>query len=698
MSDEKLNRALHMAERNIGKIYPAWWGKSEYSDDPQFKDKKFYRPHKTRKHATTDAATLRQWWAENPNDNIKVLINPGYVVIDVDSIDGGHQDGFSHLAKLGDLPTTYTEQTPSSGRHYVYRLPISATFKNTLQDKTNLPGIEFLGMGAAFNASGSTTTKGKYTDNGLPVSDAPAHIVELITRLKPTAPTPRPTFTPATYTGNLSSEWARKWANETLDDYRQKLRTEPSGGRNRAARNVSYHIGTIAHLTGQSLDTIFELLATDISGWEDKTNDERTIKRGLQDGAKNEFTPRAGEFTPYWAICASLIQQVTATTWGGTIVIDGKTKRHKIRDKNTGEIDVVEKPLAIRLADVAAALMAIVELTLLTAKQSTISISPRQLAKRMLLNNHDTATWRLRALCQLGYLTMASPATHGPNPRAATYAITQKHVTDTHRAMSKEEVNILFTCVQSRANRDNTNTNIADSFTSAIPSIGTSLHTSSENVLSTSMLYARPQAARRIATTKHDSINGVVLVGADGKAVNKYAPGITATTITTEAYGGLGSVGRVITEQLKRGDMTTAELVTATGLSGYTVKRAIKILADDGAVVMGDGRKGERHCWQGLDKERLVHEFGTYERARIISAKHEIQRQKYNNYYKPAATIEPALNTTTTQTQPAKPVMDIASDDERTPIPIVEFDTMTASYAPQVKADGRLIAIREGAT
>lgn len=474
----------------------------------------------------------------------------------------------------------------------------------------------------------------------------------------PPAPPKRERVPTPTATGEIT-EQMRRWANDKLDENRQKLRTEPSGQRNRVARDVAYHTGTIAHLIGLSLDAIFDLFASDIAHWGDVRNDENTIRRGLCDGAKNEFTPRKDEFTPYWAICASLMRQLTAGHWNGTIAINGKTTRRKIADKATGELMRIDSPLAIRLADVGAALAAIVELVLKKVKpiDAKFTISARQLARLMLLSNVDTASWRLQALCQLGYLTKIKPAATGNKPAAPTYAITTKYVVDSDRRLAKAEALNAFECMQTRDTKINTNTNMPVESAPDIAISVTTLHTS-KNDVPISMFYARAIAARKFLTTKHDSINGVVRIGADGKSLDKHTPGVTQQTITSAAYGGLGSPNRIISEHLKKGDLFPSQIVELTGLSLDTVRRSLRVMVNDGVVNRGDGRKNKPYKWLGLESERLTCEFGIYDRLSKIDAKNAINRQKFASRFT-TATPEPQRVTGIT----------IASDDERAPTP-----------------------------
>ena len=73
--------------------------------------------------ATTDASTIRRWWAEFP-DALPGFYpgQNGLIVVDVDEKNG--VSGSESLRKAGhDLPATWAYATPSGGRHHVYNAP-----------------------------------------------------------------------------------------------------------------------------------------------------------------------------------------------------------------------------------------------------------------------------------------------------------------------------------------------------------------------------------------------------------------------------------------------------------------------------------------------------------------------------------------------------------------------------------------------
>lgn len=129
--------------------------------------------------ATTDPEQIDRWWVddvmgfEHPY-NVCISTN-GLCALDVDVKDG--RNGEQSLLRLElegiDLPPTYEQYTPTGGRHIVYRA--SKPVSNSVQKLG--PGLDVRGEGGYIVASGSTTDKGKYTDNGLPIADAPPELL-----------------------------------------------------------------------------------------------------------------------------------------------------------------------------------------------------------------------------------------------------------------------------------------------------------------------------------------------------------------------------------------------------------------------------------------------------------------------------------------------------------------------------------------
>jgi hypothetical protein len=74
--------------------------------------------------ATSDLATVLQWWTRQPRANIGLSCGAsGFVALDVDPRNGG-DDTFAELRReLGELPETVSAKTGGGGEHYLFRHP-----------------------------------------------------------------------------------------------------------------------------------------------------------------------------------------------------------------------------------------------------------------------------------------------------------------------------------------------------------------------------------------------------------------------------------------------------------------------------------------------------------------------------------------------------------------------------------------------
>lgn len=131
--------------------------------------------------ATTDEARLRKWWTcpvtgFEQNYNVGICTT-GLLVIDVDVKDG--KPGNHSLLKLeierGELPQTYTQTTPTGGRHVVYRAPESV--RNSVQVLG--PGLDVRGRHGFIVGAGSVTDRGVYAANDRTATNAPQWLTEI---------------------------------------------------------------------------------------------------------------------------------------------------------------------------------------------------------------------------------------------------------------------------------------------------------------------------------------------------------------------------------------------------------------------------------------------------------------------------------------------------------------------------------------
>ncbi len=90
--------------------------------------------------ATTDPATIREWWARHPNANIGIALGraSGIVVLDVDDRDA-LRDLIEQHGPLPDTPTVVTAR----GAHYYFQCPPGG-----LRTRRIAPGVELRGDGS----------------------------------------------------------------------------------------------------------------------------------------------------------------------------------------------------------------------------------------------------------------------------------------------------------------------------------------------------------------------------------------------------------------------------------------------------------------------------------------------------------------------------------------------------------------------
>jgi len=140
---------------------------------PVGKDKKPLTSHGF-KDATQTRSGIDDFIRQYPGCNWAGWL-PKQFIIDVDV---KHVNGFESLAKLeallGKLPATRTQNTPSGGRHYIYRQPSGYDIPKADPISKDYPGVDLQANLCYILLPPSFTDAGKYetTDNS-PIIDAP---------------------------------------------------------------------------------------------------------------------------------------------------------------------------------------------------------------------------------------------------------------------------------------------------------------------------------------------------------------------------------------------------------------------------------------------------------------------------------------------------------------------------------------------
>lgn len=164
----KLNHALRLAEQGFY-IFPLLEGKKTPPKDMRFKE-----------HATRDRTCITAWFA---SDEYNIGIYSGkfgdaeaLLVVDVDNKgDKRGNDALLALELQGfDLPDTRTHQTPTGGRHLVYRTPVA------VKQGANVlgAGLDIRSRGGYIVAPGSIVTAGKYDGDNHQIAVAPQWLVD----------------------------------------------------------------------------------------------------------------------------------------------------------------------------------------------------------------------------------------------------------------------------------------------------------------------------------------------------------------------------------------------------------------------------------------------------------------------------------------------------------------------------------------
>lgn len=135
--------------------------------------------------ATRDYGKISGWWGANPHYNVGIFTgkygdNGALIAIDVDIKNGGHGD--VELLRLEleglDFPDTYTQTTPTSGRHLVYQAG------HGVRSGANVLGknLDLRSAGGYIVGAGSVIGSTMYRGSHAPVSSAPDW---LLTRTRP---------------------------------------------------------------------------------------------------------------------------------------------------------------------------------------------------------------------------------------------------------------------------------------------------------------------------------------------------------------------------------------------------------------------------------------------------------------------------------------------------------------------------------
>jgi hypothetical protein len=163
---------------------------------PNAKDPPLFKGWKEK--ATTDVATIREWWAQWPDANIGVATGRGVFVLDADH--KGGKLGLSSLDMLDllGLPESMRVTTPTGGVHVYLRAPSDGTtIGNSVAALDEYPDIDVRADGGYVVGPGSTIGDAAYVEpvKGLDIDGAPSWLIDLVggaRRKLPAAKNPSP--------------------------------------------------------------------------------------------------------------------------------------------------------------------------------------------------------------------------------------------------------------------------------------------------------------------------------------------------------------------------------------------------------------------------------------------------------------------------------------------------------------------------
>ncbi len=147
---------------------------------PVFPTKPDKSPYTARgfKEATTNEATIREWWEKHPDAGIGIPTGKasGLLVLDRDDRHGGDASLSELVEQRGGLPPTQQASTPSGGAHYVFKYPEGVHIGNSAGKLGR--GLDVRGEGGYIVAPGCDPAR--RWENALDPADPPEWMIEAL--------------------------------------------------------------------------------------------------------------------------------------------------------------------------------------------------------------------------------------------------------------------------------------------------------------------------------------------------------------------------------------------------------------------------------------------------------------------------------------------------------------------------------------
>ena len=252
------------------------------------------------KDATTDPDTIRKWWTERPEALIGVPMGPdaGVFAIDPDVVkEPGDADGMAAWAALvaehGEPPHTHTHETPTGGRHFLFRWRDDRPISNR-EGALQGTGINVRGKGGYVIAPPSSLTDGRAyriaeSFDSFNFAEAPAWLFDLIEAKPSREPQPLPEPLPVEETTRAGSH--DRYVAAAVAAECRTVATTRSGGRNNALNLAAFNLGTLVganvldsrHATDRLLEAA---RASGLVGDDGQRTALATIESGMGRGAE----------------------------------------------------------------------------------------------------------------------------------------------------------------------------------------------------------------------------------------------------------------------------------------------------------------------------------------------------------------------------------------------------------------------------
>jgi hypothetical protein len=282
LHDHNLMVALNLARRGAF-VFPC-----THTKKPQ--ERCFWRSESTR-----DENQIHKMWAKWPNSVPGVdMGKTGGLVVDCDrKLSDGLAWLTQHVAELGVSLNSPTVDTPSGGRHHVFRNPLKLTNARGRLPAKIEADIDIRGNGGYVVGPGSLVPAGEYVEHGdfLDPPDAPEWLVELL------APHARPKAISFTVS-QVPADDVRfaAYGEVALMEEFNDLASKQPGERNEEANRIAFRIGQLVGggcLTHQAAYSALEAAALSwgISPKDKALGPKGTIARALRAGEPHPRGP-----------------------------------------------------------------------------------------------------------------------------------------------------------------------------------------------------------------------------------------------------------------------------------------------------------------------------------------------------------------------------------------------------------------------